>query len=95
MRVGDNYRVFGNFLDLSHVFQIVGTLEEIRPIALAIRNHRRSERYREAWKQRFGTLLDFRRMRRNHRKRDKAEARQREQRQAELREFLATAARAA
>ncbi|HZC23745.1 MAG TPA: hypothetical protein VE866_10445, partial [Candidatus Binatia bacterium] len=49
MRVGDNYRVFGNFLDLSHVFQIVGTLEEIRPIALAIRKHRRSERYREAW----------------------------------------------
>ena len=41
-KIGDDeFRAFGNFTDLSHVFDIRGSLEELRPLARAIKQNRR------------------------------------------------------
>ena len=48
---GGTFRVSGNFLNLSHVFNIRGTLEEIHPIAQAMRKNRRAF-WGKDWRQR-------------------------------------------
>lgn len=41
-KIGDDeFRAFGNFTDVSHVFDIRGSLEELRPLARAIKQNRR------------------------------------------------------
>lgn len=42
---GTVFRVFGNFSDVSHVFNIEGNAEELEPIRLAIESNRASESY--------------------------------------------------
>ena len=37
----NEYIAFGNFEKLSHVFQIRGTLEELYPLAIALKRNRR------------------------------------------------------
>jgi len=39
---------FGNFLTRSHVFDITGTIEEMRPLALAIKAAKRRPEYLKA-----------------------------------------------
>jgi hypothetical protein len=36
---------FRNFLHVSHVFNIIGTLDELRPLAVAIKQNRKSIAY--------------------------------------------------
>lgn len=41
-KIGDNeFQAFGNFANLSHVFNIRGSLEELRPLVKAIKQNRR------------------------------------------------------
>lgn len=41
METENQFNAFGNFEDLSHVFNITGTLEELLPLALAIKENRK------------------------------------------------------
>lgn len=43
-----DFRAFGNFLTISHVFNITGTLEELYPLAKAIKEARRRPEYLRA-----------------------------------------------
>lgn len=40
-----SFEAWGNFLFLSHVFQIRGTLEELRPLAIALKQSRKNPYY--------------------------------------------------
>lgn len=42
---GAEFHAFGNFLTVSHVFSVVGTLDELRPLARALRQARRTPSY--------------------------------------------------
>lgn len=44
----DGQRVWGNFLSVSHVFEIEGTKEELEPIVAAIRANQNTGAYRVA-----------------------------------------------
>lgn len=37
---GDEFVAFGNFVNISHVFRIRGTLKELHPLALALKENR-------------------------------------------------------
>lgn len=39
------FRAFGNFLTVSHVFSITGSLEELRPLATALKRARQKRSY--------------------------------------------------
>ena len=45
-RIAENkFRAWGNFITVSHVFKIDGTLSELRPLALAIKRARHRPEY--------------------------------------------------
>lgn len=45
-RTGENeFRAWGNFRTISHVFMVMGTLDELRPLALALKQARRRPEY--------------------------------------------------
>jgi hypothetical protein len=44
-RYDGEYHAFGNFLTVSHVFSIYGTLEELRPLAQALKLARSKPEY--------------------------------------------------
>lgn len=49
----NEFHAFGNFLGYSHVFNIFGTLEEMLPLARALREARKRPEYLRAWAQMY------------------------------------------
>ncbi len=56
-------RAFGNFANVSHVFRIDGSPAELNEVREAIREHRRSDRYRMEFMRKYGSVQRFREIR--------------------------------
>jgi hypothetical protein len=50
---------FGNFQNLSHVFNLKGTVEQMKPLINAIAEHCASDRYRTEFMRLYGSLESF------------------------------------
>jgi len=59
---------FGNFANISHVFNVRGSKEEMRELSDAIRRHLSSARYRTAFLALYGSDEAFREVEREHKK---------------------------